>query len=119
MLECIRIPTLHLCCFRFTLMILQKAALQMAIWKSQHRHLGINIGTDVGFGTAKILFCLVKSLFLSFEISYEKSIHGEVLFKYTWINEVNQMAPVQTFFLQTPNYFKALKGNIFRGVCIY
>ena len=48
-----------------------------AIWKSQHRHLGI------GIGIARNLFCLAKSLFLPFEVLYEENIHGEVLFKYT------------------------------------
>ena len=52
-------------------------------------NLDISIGIDVGI--AKILFCLVKSLF-PFKVSYEESIHGEVLFEYTSINAVDQMA---------------------------
>ena len=46
-------------------------------------NLGISIGIDVGIGIAKNLFCLAKSLFLPFEVLYEKNIHGGVLFKYT------------------------------------
>ena len=53
------------------------------IWKSQHWHLGISIGIDVGIGIAKNLFCLAKPLFLPFEVLYEEKIYGEVLFKYT------------------------------------
>ena len=54
----------------------------MAIWKSRHLHLGISISIDFGIEIAKKLFCLVKSLFLPFEVLYEENIHGEVLFKY-------------------------------------
>ena len=55
------------------------------IFICRHRHLGISIGIDVdiGIGIAKNLLCLVKSLFLPFEVLYEQNIHGGVLFKYT------------------------------------
>ena len=64
---------------------IERILIEMAIWKSRHRHLGISIGIDVGIGIGftKILFCLAKSLFLPFEVLYEEKIHGEVLFKYT------------------------------------
>ena len=57
----------------------------MAIWKSQHQHLGISIGIGIRIviGIAKKLFCLAKSLFLPFEVLYEENIHGGVHFKYT------------------------------------
>ena len=43
----------------------------------------ISINVGIGIGIAVNLFGLAKSLFLPFEVLYEKNIHGEVLCKYT------------------------------------
>ena len=37
---------------------LNKKCVKMAIWKSQHPHLGISIGIDVGIGIVIVNFCL-------------------------------------------------------------
>ena len=59
-------------------------AIVMAIWKSRHQHLDISIDIDVGIGIgiAKNVSFLAKFLFLTFEVSYEENMYGEVLFKY-------------------------------------
>ena len=49
--------------------------------------IGISIGIDVSIGTdiANKKIFLAKFLFLSFKVSYEEKIYGEVLFKYPCI----------------------------------
>ena len=69
------------CWLLLTFFIYLHIQLSSAIWRSRHRHLVISVGIGIGIG--KNLFCLAKSLFLSFEVLYEESIHGGVLFKYT------------------------------------